>query len=94
MTRTAVGPFDLADAVPADRVTVRDLRDTSELVAELPRRELSAAERDAVVHGRPLRAGDGRRETGNVALFAEGKLVAVAAVVEDLLKPRVVVAEG
>ena len=94
LTRTAVGPFHLADAVPADRVTVRDLRDASELVAELPRRELSAAERDAVVHGRPLRAGDGRRETGNVALFAEGKLVAVAAVVEDLLKPRVVVVEG
>ncbi|HEY6207769.1 MAG TPA: hypothetical protein VIW28_01805, partial [Gemmatimonadales bacterium] len=74
-------------------VTAGDLRDLDELVAELPRRELTAAERDAVVHGRPLRAGNGKRETGNVALFAEGKLVAVAQVVGDLLKARVVVAE-
>ena len=93
LTRTAVGPFRLADAVPAAAVTAGDLRDLDELVAELPRRELTAAERDAVVHGRPLRAGNGKRETGNVALFAEGKLVAVAQVVGDLLKARVVVAE-
>jgi tRNA pseudouridine55 synthase len=93
LTRTAVGPFRLADAVPAAAVTAGDLRDPDELVAELPRRELTAAERDAVVHGRPLRAGNGKRETGNVALFAEGKLVAVAQVVGDLLKARVVVAE-
>jgi len=93
LTRTAVGPFCLADAVPAAAVTAGHLRDQGELVAELPRRELTAAERDAVVHGRPLRAGNGKRETGNVALFAEGKLVAVAQVVGDLLKARVVVAE-
>ena len=93
LTRTAVGPFRLADAVPAAAVTAGGLRDPDELVAELPRRELTAAERDAAVHGRPLRAGNGKRETGNVALFAEGKLVAVAQVVGDLLKARVVVAE-
>ncbi len=93
LTRTAVGPFRLADAVAAVAVTAGDLRDSGELVAELPRRDLDRGERDAVLHGRPVPAGNGTRETGNVALFAEGKLVAVAQVVGDLLKARVVVAE-
>ena len=93
LTRTAVGPFRLADAVAAVAVTAGDLRDSGELVAELPRRDLDRGERDAVLHGRPVPAGNGTRETGNVALFAEGKLVAVAQVVGDLLKARLVVAE-
>jgi len=93
LTRTAVGPFRLTDAVPAGAVTAGDLRDSGELVAELPRRDLDRGERDAVLHGRPVPAGNGTRETGNVALFAEGKLVAVAQVVGDLLKARLVVAE-
>ena len=93
LTRTAVGPFRLADAVAADVVTAGDLRDSGELVAELPRRDLDRGERDAVLHGRPVPAGNGTRETGHVALFAEGKLVAVAQVVGDLLKARLVVAE-
>ena len=93
LTRTAVGPFRLADAVPAGVVTAGDLRDSGELVAELPRRDLDRGERDAVLHGRPVPAGNGTRETGHVALFAEGKLVAVAQVVGDLLKARLVVAE-
>ena len=93
LTRTAVGPFRLADAVAAGVVTAGDLRDSGELVAELPRRDLDRGERDAVLHGRPVPAGNGTRETGHVALFAEGKLVAVAQVVGDLLKARLVVAE-
>ena len=93
LTRTAVGPFRLADAVAAVAVTAGDLRDSGELVAELPRRDLDRGERDAVLHGRPVPAGNGTRETGHVALFAEGKLVAVAQVVGDLLKARLVVAE-
>ena len=93
LTRMAVGPFRLTDAVPAGAVTAGDLRDSGELVAELPRRDLDRGERDAVLHGRPVPAGNGTRETGNVALFAEGKLVAVAQVVGDLLKARLVVAE-
>ncbi len=93
LTRTAVGPFRLADAVPPGVVTAGDLRASGELVAELPRRDLDRRERDAVLHGRPVPAGHGTRETGNVALFAAGELVAVAQVVGDLLKARVVVSE-
>ena len=47
--------------------------------------------RATVVHGRPLPAGAG--EAGRVALFADGRLVAVAERVGEQLKPRVVVAE-
>lgn len=91
LTRTRVGPFRLADAVAPEAVTPGALRDGAALVADLPRRELDAAGRAAVVHGRPVPAGKG--EEGRVALFADGQLVAVAECVDDVLKPRVVVAE-
>ena len=91
LTRTRVGPYRLVDAVAPQAVTPPDLRDPAELVRDLPRRDLDPAERETVVHGRPLPAGAG--EVGKVALFAEGRLVAVAERVGDQLKPRVVVAE-
>src|SRR2546425_700817 len=69
----------------------RGVREPVALVAELPRRELDEAERLAVLHGRAI-PGGGMRETGSVALFAGGRLLAVADVVGDLLKPRVVLA--
>ena len=91
LTRTRVGPYRLADAVRPDAVTLGELRDPAELVRELPRWELDAAGRDAVMHGRPVSAEQG--EGGRVALFAGGELVAVAERVGEVLKPRVVVAE-
>lgn len=94
LRRVAVGPFRLEDAVAAEAVTAREVRDPAVLVADLPRRELDSAERDAVVHGRPVPAGGGIQEAGSVALFGDGRLVAVAAQVGDVLKPRVVVAEA
>ena len=93
LTRTRVGPFRLADAVAPDGVTAYALRDPAELVRDLPARELDDAGRAAVVHGRPVPVGDGTRESGNVALFWSGHLVAVAERVGDVLKPRVVVVE-
>jgi len=93
LTRTRVGPYRLADAVAPQAVTPRDLRDPAELVRDLPRRDLDPAGRETVVHGRPLPAGAGAGEAGRVALFADGRLVAVAERVGDQLKPRVVVAE-
>lgn len=96
LERTAVGPFTLADALAPEALTPAAARDPEVLVADLPRRELSPPERDAVTHGRPVAPGDagpGER----VALFAGGTLVAVAERAERdgvlLLKPRVVVAE-
>jgi len=93
LVRTRVGPFRLEDAVGPDAVTPADLRDPATLVADLPRRELDAAERTAVVHGRPVALKDSPAVAGNVALFAGGQLIAVAERVGDVLKPGVVVAE-
>jgi tRNA pseudouridine55 synthase len=94
LRRTTVGPFSLADAVPPEALTPADLRDAAVLVHDLPRRELDAAERAAVIHGRPIPVGDAQGATRNAALFAAGVLVAVAEVVDGVLKPRVVVADA
>jgi tRNA pseudouridine55 synthase len=93
LRRTRVGPFRLADAVAPEEVTAYALRDPAELVRDLPARELDDAGRAAVVHGRPVPVGDGTRETGKVALFWSGQLVAVAERMGDVLKPRVVVVD-
>jgi tRNA pseudouridine55 synthase len=93
LTRTRVGPFRLAEAVAPAGVTGQMLRDPAELVRDLSRRELTPGERDAVMHGRPVAAGDGMGDEGRVALFAGEQLVAVAERIGEWLKPRVVVAE-
>jgi tRNA pseudouridine55 synthase len=92
LVRTAVGPFQLAQAKAPAAVSAADLQDAALLVADLPQRALEPGERDAAVHGRPLPA-EGEPEAEHVALFAGGQLVGVAERVGDLLKPRVVVAE-
>lgn len=94
LARTAVGPFGLDAALTPETVTSGSLEPPELLVRDLPRRELTAEERDAAVHGRPIATGSGNREAGSVALFADGILVAVAEVEGDVLKPRVVVAEA
>ncbi len=91
LTRTRVGPFRLEDAVAPGAITPGSLQDAAALVAELPRRDLDAREREAVVHGRAV-TGGGRGEGGRVALFADGRLLAVAESAGDVLKPRVVLA--
>jgi tRNA pseudouridine55 synthase len=93
LTRTAVGPLTLDQAVAPEAVSAAGLRPADVLVADLARRDLTEPERAAVVHGRPLERGAGDAERGAVALFHEGVLVAVAEVDGELLKPRVVVAE-
>ena len=94
LRRTAVGSLKLEDAVAPEAVTPKALRDAAILVAHMPRRELDKQERDAVVHGRPIRVEErGARSEEPVALFAGQELLAVAEQVGDLLKPRVVVAE-
>ncbi len=93
LTRTAVGPFTLADAVAPEAVTPAHLRPAHALVGDLERRDLDDQERGAVVHGRAI-AGRGMGEEGRVALYHDGGLVAVADQVGGLLKPRVVVADA
>src|SRR3989441_753978 len=64
LTRTRVGPFPLADAVAPEAVTLAALRDPAALVADLPRQELDETGRAAVIHGRPVMAGEGGRGRG------------------------------
>ena len=92
LRRTGLGPFTLDEAVAPEELTPGHVRDAAVLVRDLPRRELDAGEREAVIHGRPIMAGTGER--GAVALFAAGALVAVAELAGEVLKPRVVVVEA
>ena len=94
LRRTAVGPLTLAEAVPPEAVTAADLRDPAILVADLPRREMTADERDAVVHGRPIERAPVPDTQDPVALFAGPELLAVAEVEGNVLKPRVVVTDA
>jgi tRNA pseudouridine55 synthase len=98
LTRTRVGPFRLQDAVAPAAVTPGAMRDPAVLVADLPRRELDEIEGGLVVHGRSIAAGPGTGpktgEKGRVALFSQGRLVAVAERVGDALKPRVVLTDA
>jgi len=94
LRRTAVGPFRLEEAVAPEAVTLADLRDPSALVGHLQRRDVTAAERDAVVHGRPV-ARDPVADRGEpIALFSGSELLAVADVEGEVLKPRVVVTDA
>lgn len=92
LRRTAVGPLRLADAVAPEAVTAADVRDPAVLVQGLTRKDVTAAERESVVHGRPIAAG--AAGPSPVALFAGAELLAVAEQVGELLKPRVVVVEA
>jgi hypothetical protein len=62
------------------------------LVTGLARRELTGSEPADVVHGRAIAAGT--EQAGPVALFAEERLVAVAEVEGEQLRPRVVLVDG
>ena len=98
LRRTAVGPLRLEEAVAPETVTPAALRDPSVLVAHLRRRDVDPAERDAVVHGRPIKRdpvpAESFRDTRDpVALFAGDELLAVAEAEGEVLKPRVVVTE-
>lgn len=91
LRRTAVGPFRLEEAVAAHSVTAADVRDPTLLVADLPRRELDLAEREAVIHGRSIPAGE--LAPGSLALMAGGRLLAMGEVVEGVVKPRLVLTD-
>ena len=94
LRRTAVGPLRVEDAVAPEAVTAAVVRDPSVLVAHLRRRDVDPAERDAVVHGRPIKRDPVPDTRDPVALFASAELLAVAEVEGDALKPRVVVTDA
>ena len=94
LRRTTVGPLRLEDAVPPEAVTKAALQDAAVLVAHLPRRQVDKKEREAVVHGRPIRSDRIADSPEPIAVFAGEELVAVAEPAGDLLKPRVVVVDA
>ncbi len=77
LRRTAIGPFDVAEAVAPDVADATRLLAPAALLPTLPREELDAATWADVAHGRPV----AQRVTGDgigALLGAEGRLVAVA----------------
>jgi len=92
LRRTSVGPLKLEDAIAPEAVTAGALRDAAILVAHMPRRLVDKKERDAVIHGRPIKSDPIADSRQPIAVFAGDELVAVAELSGDLLKPRTVVA--
>ena len=86
LERTAIGPFELADADPDRLVPLRDA------LAFLAERPLSADEARAVSHGRSVVAHQGTNEP--VRLTFEDELVAIAEARAAELRPVVVFAPG
>lgn len=92
LRRTAVGPFDVRDAVSLeslDREASR-LRPVREAVAHLPVIEADGDLEESVRHGRPVPAPAG--PDGPVAVLAGGRLLAVAERRGGRLEPTVVLA--
>ena len=74
LRRLGSGPFDVAAAIPLDRVgpgAAAALRPAAEAVADLPRVELGPVEAVAATSGRAVPAA-GLRVAGWVALFGPG----------------------
>lgn len=92
LRRTAVGPFDVCDAVSLeslDREASR-LRPVREAVAHLPVIEANGDLAESMRHGRPVPAPDG--PDGPVAVLAADRLLAVAERRGGRLEPTVVLA--
>lgn len=83
LRRTAIGPFQVADAngdpLPVERA-----------LGFLPERFLTPEEAKAIRHGRPV--GAPAQEEGAVRLVYEGRLLAVGRIADRLVKPEVVLA--
>jgi tRNA pseudouridine55 synthase len=84
LERTAIGPFQLADADPERIVPLGDA------LAFLPERRLDAAQARRVAHGARVPAGE--ENGGPVRLTHAGELLAVAERRDDELRPLVVFA--
>lgn len=90
LRRIGVGGFSVEGATALEAIAAgqAEPQPPLEAVRHLPMLDIDQAERDAVVHGRPLPAG--AVTASPVALVAAGRLVAIAVVQHDRLKPRVV----
>lgn len=92
LRRLGVGPFSVADAAPPERILEAPeqwLIPPARALPHLASQELSAGERVAISHGRPIPGGG---HEGAVALIAGGELLAVAREQEGQLLPLAVFA--
>lgn len=88
LRRTAIGPWDVAQAVAPDAVEVEGGIDLRDGLPGFGRREVNASERAEIDHGRPV-AAIGVSE-GPVAVVDDLGICAVAEQDGDLLRPKVV----
>jgi tRNA pseudouridine55 synthase len=91
LVRTAIGPFQLADAVAADDLTVESLAKrllpASAAVQQLPRLELTHGEVTELLFGRPLRRAGVPSASEFAAFDQAGELVAILQSQGDKLAP-------
>lgn len=94
LRRTAVGPFDVADATALAALDGAGIAVLPPLAAvpHLEHRVLTDAERAAIAHGRGIPAQHGAPAA--VALVHADRLIAVAETVNDTLRPRVVLVDA
>ena len=89
LRRLAIGPWRVEDAVPLDALgSGAALKPLDEAVRHLPSLAVSAAHAEALAHGR--RIEEPTRLEGPVAVYGEGRLVAVAEWREGQYAPLVV----
>jgi tRNA pseudouridine55 synthase len=95
LRRTRVGPFRAEDAlsVDADLATIRaHLRPIDEAVSEMPRIEIPVALAVRLGHGQIVPVNT--EADGQIAVFADGQLVAVALVEQRYLRPLKVLVQA
>ncbi|MDH3734550.1 MAG: tRNA pseudouridine(55) synthase TruB [Gemmatimonadota bacterium] len=91
LRRSGIGPFDVADACPAEDLPRREglsapsWRPAHIALGWLGRRELTEAEAEEIGHGRTIAAAG---EEGVVSLVFDGRLAAIAEVSGEELRPR------
>ena len=89
LRREAIGTLRVEDAVPLEHLSAGAVRPARDVLAHLPAVDLDQAARAAVLHGRAVAAG-GHGAGADVALLAEGELIAVAQEMDGWLRPAVV----
>ncbi|MGD8718598.1 MAG: tRNA pseudouridine(55) synthase TruB [Candidatus Zixiibacteriota bacterium] len=101
LTRLAVGPFRIEDAVPQVEVEAGDIETilrpphfipADGLLPDLPSVTLTAGEGRDVVHGRPVTSRDAfPADTAVRLVTAEGRLLGIGLAAGDLIKPDTVI---
>ncbi|HEX2250982.1 MAG TPA: tRNA pseudouridine(55) synthase TruB [Gemmatimonadales bacterium] len=92
LRREAIGSLSVEDAVTLDSLDQSAVLPPHAVLGDMPSVDLDEASAQAVSHGRSVvdQAAAGRRDSGAVALVADGRLVGVAEASNGWLRPTVV----